>query len=489
MSAPIGSNPNPAAIPVNPATIPDAAQAPAQAATAPAGGPVDGFENVTPPIDQVLQNLGLQSAGQGSMPNLSQTQLAQLSSIAQQLTTASSDQLQTDFAAMIQSGPTINYQDVNALVQQVLREAYGQNTEDLRMYAEKVKDFNKQKEMVRDHLSGLREFNTGAREYGVSIGITDFDDSSTWSAEQVGQMNAYFASNSSNGVSAAAYTMAHNQSAEQCVERAQGLIDTAYGCDLPPEISTELNKALESKDPQQIHGALTLVASYLSYLGDCSVKDGEFGAGQGYDDVHNITDNPSYEDFQHYMTGEENATARTNLAAGDVELIEAAFGVDLGISGSSSVQDVVNAAMNPVNDKWAHEILHDSNKSSAEINADLAANGPTGAMALEIFGSTQAAVQAYWGGPLDSADPDTKMRMELGMSNGVPGPGCSTVAQVEDQIQTWEDKLNSIGDDAQLANVDLQNMLQKQQQTLQMMSNISKALHDTAMSVIRKMGG
>ena len=44
-------------------------------------------------------------------------------------------------------------------------------------------------------------------------------------------------------------------------------------------------------------------------------------------------------------------------------------------------------------------------------------------------------------------------------------------------------------DDAQLANVDLQNVLQKQQQTLQMMSNISKMLHDTAMAVIRKIGG
>ncbi|MDP1947328.1 MAG: hypothetical protein Q8L77_07490 [Nitrospirota bacterium] len=50
-------------------------------------------------------------------------------------------------------------------------------------------------------------------------------------------------------------------------------------------------------------------------------------------------------------------------------------------------------------------------------------------------------------------------------------------------------KLNSIGDDAQLANVDLQNILQKQQQTLQMMSNISKMLFDTAQSVIRKIGG
>ena len=108
---------------------------------------------------------------------------------------------------------------------------------------------------------------------------------------------------------------------------------------------------------------------------------------------------------------------------------------------------------------------------------------------LHCLGSVDAAVQAYWGGPINASDPATKMKLELGMPNGVPGPGVSTVAQVEDDIKTWEDKLNSIGDDAQLANVDLQNMLQKQQQTLQMMSNISKALHDTAMAVIRKMGG
>ena len=63
------------------------------------------------------------------------------------------------------------------------------------------------------------------------------------------------------------------------------------------------------------------------------------------------------------------------------------------------------------------------------------------------------------------------------------------LSAIEAEIKKWEEKLNSLGDDALLANVDLQNILQKQQQTLQMMSNISKMLHDTAMSVIRKMGG
>jgi hypothetical protein len=63
-----------------------------------------------------------------------------------------------------------------------------------------------------------------------------------------------------------------------------------------------------------------------------------------------------------------------------------------------------------------------------------------------------------------------------------------TIDEMEAYIKNMEDKLSSIGDDAQLANVDLQNALQTQQQTLQMMSNISKILHDTAMAIVRKAG-
>ena len=69
------------------------------------------------------------------------------------------------------------------------------------------------------------------------------------------------------------------------------------------------------------------------------------------------------------------------------------------------------------------------------------------------------------------------------------GEVADTYGEMETYKTNLEETLNTLGDDAQLANVDLQNWLQKQQQTLQMMSNISKALHDTAMSVIRKMGG
>ncbi len=64
----------------------------------------------------------------------------------------------------------------------------------------------------------------------------------------------------------------------------------------------------------------------------------------------------------------------------------------------------------------------------------------------------------------------------------------STADELDNLISKFEEKLSTIGDDAQLANTDLQNILQKQQQTLQMMSNISKMLSDTALAVIRKIG-
>ena len=43
----------------------------------------------------------------------------------------------------------------------------------------------------------------------------------------------------------------------------------------------------------------------------------------------------------------------------------------------------------------------------------------------------------------------------------------------------------SVGDDAQLANIDLQNALQKQSQYVQMLSNISRQTGDSASAIIR----
>ena len=62
------------------------------------------------------------------------------------------------------------------------------------------------------------------------------------------------------------------------------------------------------------------------------------------------------------------------------------------------------------------------------------------------------------------------------------------ILSLQTGLSVLEEELATIGEDAQMANIDLQNTLQKQQQALQMMSNIMKSLHDTAKSTIQKIG-
>jgi hypothetical protein len=81
-----------------------------------------------------------------------------------------------------------------------------------------------------------------------------------------------------------------------------------------------------------------------------------------------------------------------------------------------------------------------------------------------------------------------EIEYELCIPDRVPLAEVKSMALLEAATARWEERLATVGDDAQLANIDLQNMLQKQQQTLQMISNISKMLHDTAMAVVRNIG-
>ena len=58
---------------------------------------------------------------------------------------------------------------------------------------------------------------------------------------------------------------------------------------------------------------------------------------------------------------------------------------------------------------------------------------------------------------------------------------------LETGLDVLEEKVSFTDEDKQLANLDLQNSLQRQQQTLQTLSNVSKAAHDVAMASIRNM--
>lgn len=60
---------------------------------------------------------------------------------------------------------------------------------------------------------------------------------------------------------------------------------------------------------------------------------------------------------------------------------------------------------------------------------------------------------------------------------------------LREKMRALEDEYAATDEEVQLANIDLQNALQTQQQTLQSLNSVSKMLHDTAMAVIRNIGG
>ncbi len=68
-------------------------------------------------------------------------------------------------------------------------------------------------------------------------------------------------------------------------------------------------------------------------------------------------------------------------------------------------------------------------------------------------------------------------------------PKTIEIRDVEKKVKSLEEQLNTVGDDAQLAQIDLQNTLQKAQQLIQTMSSISESMYDTTMAIVRKQSG
>lgn len=85
-------------------------------------------------------------------------------------------------------------------------------------------------------------------------------------------------------------------------------------------------------------------------------------------------------------------------------------------------------------------------------------------------------------------DPEVGHDGSWGVRPPVDGQAINTVREMETYIKDLETKLQTVGDDGQLAQLDLQNATQKQQQVLHVLSNLSKVLHDTSMAIIRKIG-
>ena len=113
---------------------------------------------------------------------------------------------------------------------------------------------------------------------------------------------------------------------------------------------------------------------------------------------------------------------------------------------------------------------------------------PGGEEILEaLFGAELCLDEEGEAGPDFTRDPGetTDPAVDSGVASSAPA---DPNAYMDTYVKALEELLQTTGDDSQLANVDLQNALQTQQQMLQMLSNISKTLHDTALSIVRKIG-
>jgi hypothetical protein len=62
------------------------------------------------------------------------------------------------------------------------------------------------------------------------------------------------------------------------------------------------------------------------------------------------------------------------------------------------------------------------------------------------------------------------------------------VEELDAHIADLQNMLASTGADMQISQLELQNMMQRQQQVMNVLSNLSKALHETSMAIIRKIG-
>ncbi len=71
--------------------------------------------------------------------------------------------------------------------------------------------------------------------------------------------------------------------------------------------------------------------------------------------------------------------------------------------------------------------------------------------------------------------------------NRIPRKHVKSLESLDKEIAFWDKNLNTLGEDGQLFNINLQGSLQQMQQYIQMMSNISKMQHDTNMAIIRKL--
>lgn len=82
---------------------------------------------------------------------------------------------------------------------------------------------------------------------------------------------------------------------------------------------------------------------------------------------------------------------------------------------------------------------------------------------------------------------DRALAGALGLPSSIP-PLTYSSGDLDALLKKFEEELTQLGEDGQIANLDLQDQLQKTQQITQFMTAVRKQLNDTAMAVVRTIG-
>jgi hypothetical protein len=393
--------------------------------------------------------------------------------------------------------------DPNALVQEVLRESYLQTTEDLRFFAEKVKFYNNLKKAIRDELTKAR--NVDAQ----NAKLKDGDPLGTGAYPQVTFDGTYYgptteqtqALTQSGGVADTSQLSGKGLEpyngtppldpapAEPCSKwvTAGGYVVTfnpdacetnIYKSGGPGEPAKQIDKIWG--DPHVIEG-----------------KRGDAGDGIGTWSFGNDSTFILPDGTKVCLNTEETSKGSGIYVTKGIDVLSgtshgaAGIGPDGTNRGNSSVTTDDRIAFDAANadakakDNSAGVFFVQADGTCFKTNPDGSANE----VAVKDWEAYTADKSVVTGQGTTTGTADQQAALMDGASISGATKTCNTKAELQTYIKDLETKLDSVGDDAQLANVDLQNILQKQQQTLQMMSNISKMLNDTALAIIRKISG
>ncbi len=363
--------------------------------------------------------------------------------------------------------PSMGGGDPTALVEAVLRESYLEQTMELRAYADKVKFYNAAKKMGREQLVRARERMAGLKE-GATI-------SPPYVAPAY-PPSQYPGPGWENGM---------NQIAESTgatvPKPAQAAAPAPAAPTRPALFESAQQRAAVSPE---MHAK---IAKFLSYP-------------QGSLEYPLEQDPQLKAEFLAaipYMTRDELAKALLAFGGEDMHIKPEHDGIWNEILAAMTPAQVVSLMTLPSNEMlqmvsngdWGTRYRGRLAEVTAGLEAKTGKSYHSSATSYDGYGAMVEDLKNEPMGPVAGAAP-TPAAAPAAPPPGSNGAGeYGTYEALKKYTDNLETHLQQLGDDAQLANVDLQNCLQKCQQTMQMMSNISKLAHDTACNTIRKIGG